>query len=112
MRVGLFPLGGTTSFHVPQEGKRERTVKPGRTAVPDGGTRWEGPIMVQSLGLRSSAQACPSLCPNFRSGFPVRTGKRKANLPLPSPLGCPADEHSGVDEGAEGTCLSSPLLMK
>lgn len=82
------------------------------TAVPDGGAQREGPVMVQSPRLCSSAQACPSFCPKFRSGFPVRTCKRKANLPLPRPLGCPADEHSGVEEGAKGTSLSSPLLMK
>lgn len=85
-------------------------------AWTDGSSRWRHPVGGPNhgavTGTCSSAQACPSLCPKFRSGFPVRTGKRKANLPLPSPLGRPADEHSGVDEGAEGTCLSSPLLMK
>ena len=86
MRVGSSPLGGTTSFHVPQEGKRERTVKPGRTAVPDGGTRWEGPIMVQSLGLVHQPRPVPASALSFGPGSqsgPVR-GKQISPCPVPS----------------------------
>lgn len=105
MRVGSFPLGGTTSFHVPQEGKRERTVKPGRTAVPDGGTggraqsgcsHWD--CVHQPRPVPASAL---SFVPASQSG-PVR-GKQISPCPVPS---------DALLMGIEGTGLSSPLSMK
>lgn len=112
----VFRLEVRPRFTLPQEG-RQGEDGGGWTAVTDGGAWPAGgraPVTGQSLGLCvHQPRPVPASALSFVLASQSGSVRGKQIFPLPSPLGCPAsDEHSGVEEGAEGICLSPRLLRK